>query len=820
MGSWGTSAERRGDRMPRMQAQAVEERAQQESVLRNNDLGSVRINELPLDDTHSRGHIPLRPRPPPEFVESSASLEGYRAMARSGLEDSEALAVKELSDLGGADRYRLSAGPAREYTPSRRPTEAAVRAAQVTRHGVVLPPGPSVVHRSSTTNGMSVTSRAAASAPAVPAPSARQVNTASNATTALVSQTSERPLPPHLRTVAPEPRAGTDTSPKLSSTVSQSAPTSNAQTSANVTVASTKPTSSSNQTAPGGKAVPDSPGCSGSCLTAVEGLGRQPLWFDYKLEVDNDTGEAYFILSRGDLEIDRRSLRGHEVRLQMQDYCIVCFTLPQKVVYNLKFKGPEKMQAFISAVGNIKTGMDFAQKRKAALEKLSASSPRTEAETQATVGSQPSTESHPRSAVAATAQSSVAPATKTSSKAPAPTAATQPSATSDADVKQKLSNDSKPKINGVDDDFGKLSLSNVKGSAMYKYTPEKLMERRPAAEVPPGIKDVKIPVQKAPSTRFPVHQRGGHSQDSARPKAPAAKDSTAFMKDWLKGKETSTASKVESSASMQAPETQASQESHAASQATVTDVPVKTETSPVPDQSPIVDESLLSRPDGSEVATLVNDKATSNVDAGVSAVTEDTDLVDTTEEKKPVETHVSDMRSETVVEPAGTSTEQKTTKTGPASECIAPSEQPTPVLAPTVLPSPDKQQANSHTVQGMPPQIEAPQMMPFQAYYGQLQGQQMFPNLPNVPAGQFVAAISVTYHLVTEPPRSRDDEVQASQSQAPTGHAHNSSGSTLSAGVAPFHPRRDASRNGLGNSRHATGYTEAKFAGNFTGVNP
>ncbi|CCF36629.1 hypothetical protein CH063_01532 [Colletotrichum higginsianum] len=76
------------------------------------DLGTVRIDELPLDDTPNPRAIPPRPR---RIVRATE-----HTMAKNGIDDAEAMTVKDLNDLGGPSVHRPIAGPSRDFIAEHR----------------------------------------------------------------------------------------------------------------------------------------------------------------------------------------------------------------------------------------------------------------------------------------------------------------------------------------------------------------------------------------------------------------------------------------------------------------------------------------------------------------------------------------------------------------------------------------------------------------------------------------------------------------------------------------------------------------------------
>ncbi|KAK1566285.1 uncharacterized protein LY79DRAFT_529103 [Colletotrichum navitas] len=563
MGSWGEQTSRRADRMPTMRAQVNTNKQSSpytaDDLVKNammvgvqiypapileirvpdngkNDLGTIRINELPLDDTPSSRHIPQRPRQPPVVIEQSEALNGYRAMAEKGIDDAEAMAVRDLDDLGGPSVYRPTAGPAKNFIAEvRRPTPS-FQGMQTSRNGILLPPGIRV-HRFDPKNSLAVSSNPATVASPQPG-------------NAAAAKASKKSLPPHLRmkkkmeaTLPSEPGPENGTSGEATKPVTTDIST--ASQAREITASLSTPMTpkellkdqsvedASKNIQPsvthvnavkhdyasksiGSKDDEVVTFWTGSCRTWVSEKGKDcVVMIDLKVinAAVGTEGQSLFVMTLPEVFVKKHNMSFYVLEITKGNLCVVKFVNHGNGVeegrYRLKFQ--DEM-----------TATDF-QHRAAVLQRVMGY------------------------------LSDVAAANNDMGVEAIPVAeqnATQePKAVIEKIRSSAKDDENTPKESGVSTDvitdaFNNLSLNKVKDADMYKanrqrvsYSAEELLERRASARAPTGITDVKIPLNRqdkepriTSSTAQDILKQDRHSKES-----PTVHDSSK-LKDWITGK--------------------------------------------------------------------------------------------------------------------------------------------------------------------------------------------------------------------------------------------------------------------------------------------
>nr|XP_036589259.1 uncharacterized protein CTRU02_00013 [Colletotrichum truncatum]KAF6801264.1 hypothetical protein CTRU02_00013 [Colletotrichum truncatum] len=819
MGSWGTSAERRADRMPKMHVQATgvqrEDQADND-VVRNammNDLGTIRIDELPLDNTRRERYIAQPSRHRPVITERSEALNGYLALAVNGLNDSEALAVKDLDDLGGPSVYRPPGGPSKKYTESRRPNDTALQGMQTSRNGILLPLGAEVRRFPTLTDadGHSLDAGVAGGEAPIVSPPAKDVPKACKATTAnfvapkkkdatqingpLIQKVSnpDASLAPHLRN-----RNFANQHPaSILSQDTEGTPRTAASHVATNTL-----------TEPSTVQFGDRLIWRGPCKTVIPGKGQEfrDVYIELKLvsSVDCPQGEAVFILIHQQCPIKRHSLEGYSIVFHKNQQCIVKSVSAnikdaQEIRYNLKFSTIEDSQKFA----------DGAEKLQRVMKYLNDTAITIVNEAEDTYKNR-SQESNPPKKSAEVLESPEIMSTAVSSEIqnlpPLQTGAGEESSNIIADIA---------------DAFGKLSLDKVKTSPMYQpdrrgpeplvqYTAEELLKRRASAEAPPGIQYVKIPLLKS-HNRVPPHLQQNNQKLKAS-SLNATQASAQSCQNWLTGNKTP---KVKTD------ETDSFGQKVAAPL-------IEDPNSHVPVNSiSEVDQQISTENTGRDLTTTKEDfKLVTESDVvGESEDTTADSAVLIEEQTKPSANREENEPSighqvETLVSNTAQAVQQKAT--------VPQTYEATPPMFENPLLS-QAQNVQVFGGQGLPSQESTPQI----TCQSPIVAQQLVPGIQHFCPTGTVHAISVTYHI-SYGDNSELGQPQVGQLAVPAVHqtnaSHLSNRMVFSPTAQPFqsttrplaHPQSSSPaatriRRGLGSSIFATGHCDVKHAGNFTG---
>ncbi|KAK1841629.1 hypothetical protein CCHR01_15754 [Colletotrichum chrysophilum] len=846
MGSWGNKEERRTDRMPKLHMQPTATQSPMTppvapDSIRDammNDLGIGRVEELPLDNTKREHHDRLRPRRPVVPTQTSESLQGYLNLAKTGLDDDEAKGVQNLSDLGGPSSYRASGGPSQDYVPKPRPANDAYAGMKTSPNGILLPPGAEfrIFNKASGNGaGTNVLVQAVGGSEQTYATQATSSHTngAAQVTSAMSSQGasvtfkgsqhnpgqgSASALPPHMRKKPAEGDSSPSSAQTTQSTKADKQPAQPAQSTQTVSPAlSTQPAQAAQaakmQTPiaaiapPTTKASLPSEGrmehehakandsalpsdrqlFSSTCKGKMGGPGGS--WEDVivKLKVvfteNRPEGHAMFVMEYKDILTKSHGLETYRC-VYAKGVLVICSFIdssndkPREERYSFRFPDGSTGVEFNLQCDNIKRVMEYILKH-AIPAKSEAVEPSAKQEAEA--------ESLPET-----------PSEKTAVGTPTPEPGSKMVAAPKTDVDKNAS-----KTTGLEDAFDKLALDKVKGSSMYtaertaerrQYSAEQLLERRSSAEMPPGIKDVKIPLQKDRGGRLPPHLHSNRRQEvpvTASTVAPAGKSDTLV--------------EVEINNQMV--------------QTPIKEAPIFRESEPAqeaPMQKPEIteasaaDESLISfKTSKSEVDSAVSMQPTSTAP---------------TVEDETLSTSLSQEGGTAV------SMAESTAKQTDAATAADKSEQPTPVMPPAqATPHP----GYIHGVQGMPPQMPTPIMgsphMAGPAIYHPYGAQQIIESAmqQHLPANGVLHAISVTYHVSQGPSSAQQN---GGQQPAPTIYNMTQQLNT-STGFSPraqvFQPvvqgqtvnsNGPKMRRGLESSRFATGFSGAKYAGSFTGI--
>ncbi|KAK2736504.1 hypothetical protein CKAH01_07704 [Colletotrichum kahawae] len=883
MGSWGNKEDRRTDRMPKlhMQPTATESPMTPPVAPDPNDLGIGRVEELPLDDTKREQHDRLRPRRPVVPTKPSEALNGYMQMAKTGLDDDEAKGVQNLSDLGGPSAYRASGGPSQDYVPKPRPANNAYAGMQISPNGIVLPPGAQVkVFQSAGTNvirmvqsvegnqktfGVQATSSQATGATQLTSEvtsqgatitfKGSQQNPGQGSTSAAPEvQSVSKTLPPHMRK---KPAEG-DSSPSSAQTTQSTqavnikqpaqptqstqaiSPAMSMQPTQPAQVAKTQ-TPSAAVASPTTKAPASSEGCmeherapakdsglpsdrslfSSACKGKIGGPGGS--WEDVivKLKVmftkDRPEGHAKFVMEYKDILTKSHGLETYRC-VYAKGVLVLCSFIdssndkPREERYSFKFPDESTGVEFNSQCDNIKRVMEYILKH-AIPAQSEAVEPSVKQKTEA-------------ESLFATASE------KTAVGNPTPEPVSKMVAAPKTDVDNNAS-----KTTGLEDAFDKLALDKVKGSSMYtaertaerrQYSAEQLLERRSSAEMPPGIKDVKIPLQKDQGIRLPPHLHSNRRQESSTDLQAKAK----FHQKWLSGTKTTAdhhqesvaSQEVPATASLMAPAGKSDSLVEIEGQIQVVQTPIKE--APIFQESEPAKEAPMQKPESTEARaadeSLISFKTSkSEVDSAVSL--QPTSTAPTVEDET-LNTSLSQESGTPVA------TAESTAKQTDAANATDNSEQPTPVMPPA--------QANpypgyTHSVQDMPPQMPTPIMgsphMAGPAIYHPYGAQQIIESAmqQHLPANGVLHAISVTYHVSQGPSSAQQN---GGHQPAPTMYNMTqqlNTGTGFSPRAQVFQPvvqgqtannNGPRMRRGLESSRFATGFSGAKYAGSFTGI--
>ncbi|KAI8236209.1 hypothetical protein K4K54_003979 [Colletotrichum sp. SAR 10_86] len=839
-----------------------------------NDLGIGRVEELPLDNTKREHHDRLRPRRPVVPTQTSESLEGYLKLANTGLDDDEAKGVQNLSDLGGPSAYRVSGGPSQDYVPKPRPANDTYAGMKTSPNGILLPPGAEFrIFTKASGDGAGTNVRLvqavgrteqtyAVQATSSQATGATQVTSAVSSQGASVTfkgsqhnpgQASMSALPPHLRK---KPAEG-DSSPssaqttqsftqadkqpaqptQSNQTVSPALSTQSAQPDqvaktqkpvTAVALPTTKATLASegrteHERAPANdSALPsDRQLFSSTCKGKIGGAGGS--WEDVivKLKVvfteNRPEGHAMFVMEYKDILTKSHGLETYRC-VYAKGILVICSFIdssndkPREERYSFRFPDESTGVEFNLQCDNIKRVMEYILKH-AIPAKSEAVEPSAKQEAEA--------ESLPET-----------PSEKTAVGTPTPEPVSKMVAAPKTDVDKNAS-----KTTGLEDAFDKLALDKVKGSSMYtaertaerrQYSAEQLIERRSSAEMPPGIKDVKIPLREGRGGRLPPHLHSNRRQESSADLQAKAK----LHQEWLSGNKTTADLHQESVGSQEVPVT-ASTVAPAGKSDTLVEVEINNQMvqtpikeAPIFQESEPAQEAPMQKPEITEASaadeSLISFKTSkSEVDSAVSM--QPTSTTPTVEDET-LNTSLSQEDGTAV------SMAESTAKQTDAATATDNSEQPTPVMPPAqATPHP----GYFHGVQGMPPQMPTPIMgsphMAGPAIYHPYGAQQFIESAmqQHLPANGVLHAISVTYHVSQGPSSAQQN---GGHQPAPTMYNMTQQLNT-STGFSPraqvFQPvvqgqtvnsNGPKMRRGLESSRFATGFSGAKYAGSFTGI--
>ncbi|OHE99102.1 hypothetical protein CORC01_05595 [Colletotrichum orchidophilum] len=841
------------------------------------DLGTIRIEELPLDDTHKSHVVPPRARRAPVIIEHTEALKEYLTLAKTGMNDAEAMAVRDLDDLGGPSVYRptLDAGPARNLPENRRLNPANFRGMQTSQNGIVIPPGAQIRRfpsgRAADEPGPATTRTDIANEEAPSA--ANQAPTGSRATRIEPSNAANLSLPPHLRAKSTQNALTATPSNVITAPKSASGTPSGAQEMEKQGLKdSTKQSGTRDQNSSKNEIMIY---WTGQCKALAQGKDRD-VSIDLKIikSAEHANGHPVFIMTCPGVFTETHSMNEYNLDFHKNHLCIIGFVASESGAltrYSLKFYDTETAIEFTRRAALLQKVMGY-------LSKVAAPQDEMQMGNTTTVDS---------AAVNATPVVKATPAVQTSppvERNEAPKNARQ-SGTPDEAVSIKKSHDEEMMTNA----FEKLSLSNIKKADMYKadrpprvqYSSEQLFERRYAAEVPDGIKDVKIPL--AEPRRLPPHM-----QQNQQSRAPQPSRDTAKLVDWISGTnktQTSTdgiskismpglseaisyhkavATTAQSSAGAQMPnkdstesrlekEIDSKAENKAESAVEIeatevsknnidididtkiqagssnekmsidnTHVPGKKalESSVIPMESvnPVVaDAHIRNALENvlSEESLIPMETAGSDNVGALSTASNDSAVEFETSVKPELDANIADREDDIVPEMIA----QFAPTPAPASSSFE-----TPAIAPAVQPDPGYGQS-AQTGYAIPTGISLPQMMTPQMNYTTQMQPQMHPHtmIPGMfPATGVVHAITVTYHI-SHPNPSEGFNMNGQPPQ---------SGGIFSPRAEPFQPSiqgqisrqqttdQPRMRRGLGDSMFATGYTAAKFPGSFTGATP
>ncbi|KAF4838336.1 hypothetical protein CGCSCA4_v011730 [Colletotrichum siamense] len=840
--------------------------------LSSNDLGIGRVEELPLDNTKREHHDRLRPRRPVVPTQTSESLQGYLNLAKTGLDDDEAKGVQNLSDLGGPSSYRASGGPSQDYVPKPRPANDAYAGMKTSPNGILLPPGAEfrIFNKASGNGaGTNVLVQAvggseqtyATQATSSQATGATQVTSAMSSQGASVTfkgsqhypgRGSTSALPPHLRKKPAEGDSSPSSAQTTQSTQADKQPAQPAQSTQTVSPALSTPPAQTAQAAkiqtpiaavapPTTKASLPSEGrmehehskandsalpsdrqlFSSTCKGKIGGPGGS--WEDVivKLKVvfteNRPEGHAMFVMEYKDILTKSHGLETYRC-VYAKGVLVICSFIdssndkPREERYSFRFPDESTGVEFNLQCDNIKRVMEYILKH-AIPAKSEAVEPSAKQEAEA--------ESLPET-----------PSEKTAVGTPTPEPVSKMVAAPKTDVDKNAS-----KTTGLEDAFDKLALDKVKGSSMYtaertaerrQYSAEQLLERRSSAEMPPGIKDVKIPLQKDQGGRLPPHLHSNRRQESSADLHAKAK----LHQEWLSGNKTTADLHQESVVSQEVPVT-ASTVAPVGKSDTLVEVEINNQMvqtpikeAPIFQESEPAQEAPMQKPEITEASaadeSLISFKTSkSEVDSAVSM--QPTSTAPTVEDET-LNTSLSQEGGTAV------SMAESTAKQTDAATATDNSEQPTPVMPPAqATPHP----GYIHGVQGMPPQMPTPIMgsphMAGPAIYHPYGAQQIIESAmqQHLPANGVLHAISVTYHVSQGPSSAQQN---GGHQPAPTMYNMTQQLNT-STGFSPraqvFQPvvqgqtvnsNGPKMRRGLESSRFATGFSGAKYAGSFTGI--
>ncbi|EFQ35075.1 hypothetical protein CGRA01v4_11731 [Colletotrichum graminicola] len=563
MGSWGEQTSRRTDRMPTMRAQVNTNKQSNpytaDDLVKNammvgvriypaqilellvpdngkNDLGTIRINELPLDDTPNSRYIPQRPRQPPAVTENSEALDGYRAMAEKGIDDAEAMAVRDLDDLGGPSVHRPTAGRVKNFMAEVRCPTTSFQGMKTSRNGILLPPGVAV-HRFDPDNSPTVSRNPVAVA------SPQSGNAA-------VAQASKKSLPPHLRmkkkmeTVLPS-KPGPENGRSVEATKPVTTDISTASQTGEIAVSlptpvTTKELLKDQSVETGSKniqfsvthvnTVKDDHASqrigskddevvifwTGSCMTWVPEKGKDHMvMIDLKVinAAVGTEGQSLFVMTLPEVFVKKHNMSFYTLEITKGNLCVVKFVNHgngrEEGRYRLKFQDEMTATNFQDRAAVLQRVMGYLSDVAAANNDMGVE-------------------------VVPVAEQNATPESKAVIEKMGSSAKDDENAPKESEISTDV----------ITDAFNNLSLNKVKDADMYKanrqrvsYSAEELLEQRASARTPLGITDVKIPLNrhgKEPKNTSSTTQ-DVLEQDRQSKKSPTVHES-AKLKDWITGK--------------------------------------------------------------------------------------------------------------------------------------------------------------------------------------------------------------------------------------------------------------------------------------------
>ncbi|KAK2022989.1 hypothetical protein LX32DRAFT_709134 [Colletotrichum zoysiae] len=545
MGSWGGNTARRADRMPTMRAQNA----------MMNDLGTIRINELPLDDTPNSRYVPPRPRRPPVITENSEALNGYRAMAEKGIDDDEAMTVRDLDDLGGPSIYRPTSGPANDFmSEARRPTPS-FQGMQTSRNGILLPPG-AVVHRFNQEKvAMQNSSAVSNNRVAVAGPQPGSV---------VASQAAKNPLPPHLRTKKKTEtplsnKPGPENGISLKAAKPVTADISTVSHAREIVVSLPDPvtpkelrkevqssvthakTAKYDHTSDSSGSMDDEVVIfwTGSCKTWVPEQGKDCV-VTIDLKVINAAvgteGQSLFIMTLPEVFIKKHNMSFYILEIAKSNLCVVKFANPGNGVeegrYRLKFQDEMTATSFQDRAAKLQRVMGYLSDVAAANDGVGVGA--SSATEQSASQEQPRLCDLSVTATSAEGSSDVLQEPKTTENT---------KSSSKAKVNRHAPKESRASTDAITNAFNSLSLNEIKDANMYKanpkrvcYSAEELLEQRASGRAPRGITDVKIPLNRQDKQPRNTSLTQDVLERDRLSMKPLTVHESAKLKDWIIGK--------------------------------------------------------------------------------------------------------------------------------------------------------------------------------------------------------------------------------------------------------------------------------------------
>ncbi|GKT49017.1 uncharacterized protein ColSpa_09198 [Colletotrichum spaethianum] len=574
--------------MPSLRAQASTHRqpspyTEDEMIKRAmmDDLGTIRIDELPLDDTPKSRAIPPRPRRAPVITEHSEALNGYLAMAEKGIDDAEALAVRDLNDLGGPSIYRPIAGPSKNFVAEARRPPSTMNAMKTSQNSILLAPG-TVVRRFTSSKGVSENAPVASNNMGLVA----GLQSGNNATT----DASKKPLPPHLRmqkkTETPlSNKSGSENGNSIQASKSATTNDSAASHAKEKMVRLTIPAASEklpqslgvvNESKKSRSSAPDTNIVkhnhhsdqnisedevviywTGSCRTWLPEQGKEcTVTVDLKIinTAQEIEGQSLFVMTLPKVFVKRHSMRSYLLGMPKNESCVVQFVNPDTGVqegrYHLKFENTSTATEFQHRAALLQKVMGYLSDVAAASNDMAIEPVSATEETAAK--KQPL---QPESSVTVAPLKDAIDIAKAKNDPNTATEDIKPS--KEAEVKKHTSNKSRDITDVMTDAFNNLSLNKVKDADMYKanrqrvqYSAKELLKQRSSAEAPSGITEAKIPLQRhgnQPKIQPPTQDSSKHDNQSMKPQSI---HDSAKLRDWMAGKKTQPQTKGGSEISM------------------------------------------------------------------------------------------------------------------------------------------------------------------------------------------------------------------------------------------------------------------------------